>query len=95
MDDGGTANGGVDTSAPQSFDITVVSAINDAPSFTVPARATPRTRMPAHQSVAGFASAIIAGPADESSQTVTFTVTVNTNPALFSTRTAIWRTTAR
>src|SRR5690606_28449568 len=33
QDDGGTANGGVDTSAPQSFQI-VVSAVNDAPAFT-------------------------------------------------------------
>lgn len=35
-DDGGTANGGVDTSAPQTFNITV-SAVNDAPVNTVPA----------------------------------------------------------
>ena len=32
-DNGGTANGGVDTSAPQTFTITV-TAVNDAPSFT-------------------------------------------------------------
>ena len=36
MDDGGTANGGVDTSAPQSFDV-VVGAVNDAPSFVLQA----------------------------------------------------------
>ena len=34
MDNGGTALGGVDTSAPQTFTITV-TAVNDAPSFTV------------------------------------------------------------
>ena len=33
QDNGGTANGGVDTSAPQTFTITV-TAVNDAPSFT-------------------------------------------------------------
>ena len=33
MDDGGTANGGVDTSAAQTFTITV-TAVNDVPSFT-------------------------------------------------------------
>ena len=82
MDDGGTANGGVDTSASQSFEITIES-INDAPSFNVPANHTSNEDAGA-QSVAGFASAISAGPADESSQTVTFTVTGNTNPALFS-----------
>ena len=32
-DDGGTANGGVDTSAPQTFAI-YVGPVNDAPSFT-------------------------------------------------------------
>src|SRR5439155_1211448 len=32
-DNGGTANGGVDTSAPQTFTITV-NAVNDAPTFT-------------------------------------------------------------
>ena len=33
QDNGGTANGGVDTSAPQTFTITV-TRVNDAPSFT-------------------------------------------------------------
>lgn len=35
------------------------------------------------QTVAGFASAILAGPADEAGQALTFTVTNNTNPGLF------------
>jgi len=35
MDDGGTANGGQDTSAPVSFDI-IVTPVNDAPVNTVP-----------------------------------------------------------
>ncbi len=38
-DDGGTANGGVDASAPVTFTITV-NAINDAPSFALPAGST-------------------------------------------------------
>ena len=33
QDDGGTANGGNDTSASQTFDITV-TPVNDAPAFT-------------------------------------------------------------
>ena len=51
QDDGGIANGGVDTSAPQSFTITV-EAVNNAPSFTkgtdqtVNEDAGPRTRTP-------------------------------------------------
>jgi len=36
------------------------------------------------QSVAGWATAISAGPADEAAQTLTFVVTGNTNAALFS-----------
>jgi hypothetical protein len=36
------------------------------------------------QTVAGWATAISPGPADEASQTVTFAITNNTNPSLFS-----------
>jgi len=85
-DNGGTANGGVDTSAPQSFTITVV-AVNDAPSFvkgsdqTVLEDAGPQT-------VAGWATAISAGP-NEGGQTVHFNVTNNTKPGLFSAGPAI------
>ena len=44
VDDGGTADGGVDTSVPQTFTITVV-AVNDAPSFTAGAdQSVARTR---------------------------------------------------
>jgi VCBS repeat-containing protein len=39
QDDGGTENGGVDTSAPQSFTISV-SAVNDAPVLTLPGTQT-------------------------------------------------------
>ena len=82
QDDGGTANGGDDTSDPRTFRI-AVTPVNDAPSFILAATHTvledsgPRI-------VAGSASAISAGPVDESGQTVTFTITGNTNPALFS-----------
>lgn len=86
-DNGGTANGGVNTSAPQSFTITAIP-VNDVPSFvkgndiTVLEDAVP-------QSVAGWATQISAGPANESSQVLTFNVTGNTNPALFSVAPAI------
>ena len=43
------------------------------------------------QSVAGWATAISAGPADESTQTVAFTVTANTNAALFAVAPAVDR----
>lgn len=83
MDDGGTANGGVDTSAPTVFTI-IVDAVNDAPSFAIAASHASDEDAGA-QSVSGFATAISAGPADESTQTPTFVVTGNTNPGLFST----------
>ncbi|HEY2322159.1 MAG TPA: tandem-95 repeat protein [Thermoanaerobaculia bacterium] len=85
-DDGGTANGGVDTSAPQTFTITV-TAVNDPPSFTKGADQTVLEDSGAH-AVAGWATAISPGPADESSQNVTFTVT-NDNNALFSVQPAV------
>ncbi len=87
MDNGGTANGGVDTSGPQSFTITV-TAVNDAPSFikgadqTVLEDAGPQTVNP-------WATAISAGPPDESGQTVVFNMTGNSNPTLFSAAPAV------
>ncbi len=82
QDNGGVANGGIDTSAPVSFEISVLQ-INDPPSFvagpnpTVDEDAGPQT-------VNGWATAISAGPPNEAGQVVTFNVTGNTNGALFS-----------
>jgi hypothetical protein len=82
QDDGGTTSGGDDTSDPQTFTITI-NAVNDAPSFTagsnpnVPEDAGPQTVNP-------WATAISPGPANESGQTVSFNITSNTNPGLFS-----------
>jgi len=85
-DNGGTANGGNDTSAAQNFNI-FVTAVNDAPSFTRGADQTVNEDAGA-QSVANWATAISPGPADESGQSVTFTVT-NDNNALFSGQPAV------
>ena len=85
-DNGGTANGGDNTSDPQTFNITV-TGINDAPSFnnignqTVLEDAAP-------QSVANWATSISAGP-NEAGQTLTFNVIGNTNSSLFSVQPAI------
>ena len=79
-DSGGTLNGGVHTSAPHTLTITV-NPVNDAPSFTAGANQTVNEDSGA-QSVA-WATAISAGPANESGQTVSFTVS-NDNAALFS-----------
>jgi len=71
-DNGGTDNGGVDTSAPQTFTITV-NAVNDAPSFTKGADQSVAMNSGA-QSVPNWATNISPGPADEAGQTVTFNV---------------------
>ena len=87
MDDGGTANGGVDTSVAQTFTITVTS-VNDVPSFLPGPNQTIREDVGA-QTISGWASGISAGPADEAGQAVAFSVTGNTNPGLFSTAPSI------
>ena len=81
-DDGGVANGGDDTSDPQSFTITV-NAVNDAPTFNAGPNQSVNEDSGA-QSVNGWATGISPGPADESGQTLTFNITGNTNPSLFS-----------
>jgi hypothetical protein len=81
VDDGGTAFGGADTSPPWTFTI-VVLAVNSAPSFEV----GPHQKVLENagvQTVAGWATAISAGPPDEAGQSVTFVVTCD-NPALFA-----------
>jgi hypothetical protein len=80
-DNGGTANGGQDTSAVETFTITV-TAVNDAPSFAKGANQAVLEDAGA-QTVAGWATNISAGPANESGQTVQFLVS-NDNTALFS-----------
>ncbi|MBL8311372.1 MAG: tandem-95 repeat protein [Burkholderiales bacterium] len=87
QDNGGTANGGVDTSAASTLTINV-TPVNDAPSFTKGADVTVLQNAAA-QTIPNWATAISAGPADESGQTLTFQVTGNTNPALFSVAPAI------
>jgi hypothetical protein len=80
-DDGGTANGGDDTSASVTFTITV-NAVNDAPSFTSGGDVTVNEDSGAYS--AAWATGISAGPANESGQTLTFNITGNSNPSLFS-----------
>ena len=84
-DDGGTANGGVDTSATQTFTISI-TAVNDVPSFTKGSSLTVLEDSAAYS--AAWATAISAGPADESGQAVDFIVT-NNNNALFSVQPAV------
>ncbi len=85
-DDGGTANGGDDTSDPQTFTITV-NPVNDVPTFTVGGMQTVLEDDGA-KSVTAFLTGISVGPANESGQTVLFTVTTD-NPSLFAVPPAI------
>jgi large repetitive protein len=81
VDDGGTADGGSDTSSPAAFTITI-APVNDVPSFAAGADQGVLEDAGA-QSVAGWATSVSAGPADEASQNVGFDVSVD-NPALFA-----------
>lgn len=85
-DDGGTANGGQDTSAAQTFTINVTS-INDAPTFTKGPDQT-ITEDAGFQLMNNWATGISAGP-NESGQSVNLIVTDNTNPSLFQIQPAI------
>ena len=86
QDDGGTANGGIDTSATQSFTITA-NAVNDAPVFTGGGDASALEDAGA-QTVAGWATGIDDGDADQA-QSLSFQVTGNTNAALFASGPAV------
>ncbi len=81
QDDGGTASGGSDSSAPQTFTITMTS-VNDAPGFTKGADQTVLEDAGA-QTVVNWATNISAGPVDEAGQTLAFHVS-NNNSNLFS-----------
>jgi len=81
LDDGGTANGGIDSSGAVAFTITI-DPVNDAPRFTAGGDQTAISLLGA-QSVPGWATGISSGPANESTQSVTFTVTTD-NPGLFA-----------
>ncbi len=79
-DDGGTANGGDDFSSDQTFTITI-TPVNDAPSFAVGSDQI--AVLGALITDPGWATGISAGPADEASQNVSFSVT-NDNPGIFA-----------
>src|SRR5207302_5265280 len=72
-DSGGTANGGVDTSVPQTFTITV-NPVNDAPSFVKGANQTVSNNAGA-QTGNNWATNIAPGPADDSGPLLAFQAT--------------------
>ncbi|MFN7117780.1 MAG: Ig-like domain-containing protein [Saprospiraceae bacterium] len=81
QDNGGTDNGGVNTSAPDTLMINILP-VNDAPAFTKGNNIIIKTDTTL-QTFANWATAISAGPADEQSQTLTFIIESNDNPSLF------------
>ncbi|HEX7376146.1 MAG TPA: Ig-like domain-containing protein, partial [Pirellulales bacterium] len=85
-DSGGTANGGQDTSAPQTFGITI-NFVNQTPQFTAGADQTVH-ETPGPQTVPGWATGISPGAPQEQNQSLTFVVSTDNN-ALFSTPPAI------
>ena len=85
QDDGGTANGGVNLSAAQTFTIQL-TGLNKAPSFTKGTSPTVNEDV-GPQTINPFAKSISAGTGDVG-QTVTFNVS-NNNNALFSQQPAI------
>jgi hypothetical protein len=86
QDDGGTAGGGADTSAPSTFALTL-DPVNDPPSFTAGPNQSSLSLLGA-QTVPGWATGIAPGPANESSQSVVFTVS-NDNAGLFAVQPAV------
>ena len=80
-DDGGRANGGVDTSVTKTVTISVVP-VNDAPSFQ-PGGDRSVLEDAGPQSVSSWATEISPGPPNESGQAVSFDLS-NGNPGLFA-----------
>jgi len=84
-DTGGIANGG-DDSTTASFTLTI-QPVNDAPTFSAGGNQTAVSLLGA-RSVSGWATGISPGPANESSQTVSFVVTTD-RPNLFTVQPAV------
>jgi len=76
-DDGGTANGGVDKTALQTFTITV-NPVNDAPSFMKGANQTLFNNTGTKE-ITDWAISMSKGPVDESAQVLDFIVTNDKN----------------
>ncbi len=84
-DNGGTANGGIDTSTEEGFTISV-TPVNDVPTFTKGPNQTINEDA-GFQFVGNWATGISGGPNE--SEPFLFQVTNNTNPGLFSTQPAV------
>ena len=87
QDSGGTANGGEDTSAPQTFTISV-TGINDPPSFELSGEVSVNEDS-SDQSVPGFAFNFDAGDGDFGQSVMAYTISNLSDPSLFATAPSI------
>lgn len=82
-DSGGVANGGTDTSSPQTFTVTV-NPVNDAPTFVAASPAGVNEDV-SQQTINNWATFNVGGGSAEAGQTVQQYIVSNiSNPALFS-----------
>ncbi|NBV21606.1 MAG: hypothetical protein EBS05_06750 [Proteobacteria bacterium] len=86
QDDGGTAFGGTNVSAPQSFPLTI-TPVNDAPTITFSTNNV--VVLEDSGSFTGALATFTVGAANESSQSITNVTVSNNNPGLFSVAPAI------
>jgi hypothetical protein len=92
-DDGGTDDGGVDTSPTQTFTITV-TAVNDAPTYDL-LTSTQSAEDAGPQTVSSALTNPSVGPANEAAQTFLPIVVTNNNNALFSAQPSIDQATGK
>ncbi|NTV61943.1 MAG: tandem-95 repeat protein [Oscillochloris sp.] len=81
-DNGGTSNGGIDTSIPQVFNI-LINQINDAPTLSPGSNVTVNEDSGPYNTTWFNTSSLLRGPPDEIGQTLAITTTTS-NSALFS-----------
>ncbi len=86
-DDGGTANGGVDSAPPQTFSI-VISPVNDAPGFALNESRVVVDEDAGSMRFPAWATEISAGPSNESAQALRFEIGVD-NSEIFAESPAI------
>ncbi|MCG8308944.1 MAG: cadherin domain-containing protein [Cytophagales bacterium] len=81
-DDGGIANGGVDTSPRQTFEI-FIAPVNDAPSFMMSSAIIEVENGAKVHQIANWITGISPGPSDEASQRLSFQLSTD-NQSLFT-----------
>jgi predicted outer membrane repeat protein len=81
MDDGGTSNGGFDTSITRTFALNIIP-VNDAPTFSTPPNQSALEDSGVHN-VSGFITDALSGPGNELDQSLVFLVS-NNNNSLFA-----------